>query len=187
MYSSSEERSSWSFYSTSVQFSSIGPKPIMISGNLSRKRFEYEFFAISENFHLWFVFSAVEDIKNKFKNLRTTFQRQYKMVQASGEGLFIPQWKHYQQLMFLQACCSQEDGANNTPPMVPKEENQFPLTSPALLSFLPSPSSSSSSCAPSGVVGRCFWTEEKERELISFYAGNKQKHPDESSSEAVCS
>ncbi|XP_015247221.1 PREDICTED: uncharacterized protein LOC107095584 [Cyprinodon variegatus] len=113
---------------------------------------------------------TVEDIKNKFKNLRTTFQRQYKMVQASGEGLFIPQWKHYQQLMFLQACCSQEDPANNTPPMVPKEENQFPLTSPALLSFLPSPSSSSSSCAPSGVVGRCFWTEEKERELISFYA-----------------
>ncbi|KAM4720580.1 uncharacterized protein FYW61_015942 isoform 2-T2 [Anableps anableps] len=91
------------------------------------------------------------------------------MVQASGEGGFVPQWKHYQQLMFLQGCCDQEDGAEETPS--PREENQLPLTSPGLvISFLPSPSSSSSSCVPSSFIGRCFWTEERERELISFYA-----------------
>ncbi|MED6290599.1 hypothetical protein CHARACLAT_014699 [Characodon lateralis] len=114
---------------------------------------------------------TVEDIKNKFKNLRTTFQRQYKMVRASGEDVFMPQWKHYQQLMFLQGCCDQEDGTGEMPPTVLKEENQFPLTSPGLIiSFLPSPASSSSSCVPSSIIGRCFWTEEREREVISFYA-----------------
>ena len=50
-------------------------------------------------------FFPVEDIKNKFKNLRTTFQRQYKMVKASkvcgADDVFVPQWKHYQQLLFL--------------------------------------------------------------------------------------
>lgn len=118
---------------------------------------------------LLFSSSPVEDIKNKFKNLRTTFQRQYKMVRASGEDGFIPQWKHYQQLMFLQACCDQEDGADETP-SVPREENHFPLSSPGLIvSFLSPPSSSS--CVPSGIIGRCFWTEERERKLISFYEG----------------
>ncbi|XP_012704714.2 uncharacterized protein LOC105915227 isoform X1 [Fundulus heteroclitus] len=113
---------------------------------------------------------TVEDIKNKFKNLRTTFQRQYKMVRASGAEGFVPQWKHYQQLTFLQGCFDPEDGAD-APLAVPKEEDPFPLPSPGLIiSFLPSPPSSSSPCVPSSVAGRCFWSEERERELISFYA-----------------
>lgn len=126
----------------------------------------------------------MEDIKNKFKNLRTTFQRQYKMVKASkacnSDDVFVPQWKHYQQLMFLQGCWDQDDGTDEpplSPLMVPQEESQPVLTSPGLIiSFLPTTSTPStsvptSSCVSSNVVIKCFWTEERERALISFYSG----------------
>ncbi|XP_037548005.1 uncharacterized protein LOC119424588 [Nematolebias whitei] len=114
----------------------------------------------------------VEDIKNKFKNLRTTFQRQNKLVRASREagsdGVFAPQWKHYQQLMFLRGCWDQDDGPDDPPPSplnVPPEDNRSVLASPGLIvSFLPS---SSSSCVP--FVVKSYWTEERERALISFY------------------
>ncbi|XP_039909314.1 uncharacterized protein LOC120747476 [Simochromis diagramma] len=125
---------------------------------------------------------TVEDIKNKFKNLRTTFQRQYKMVKASKacnpDDEFVPQWKHYHQLMFLQGCWDQDDPAAGEPPLSPlnplQEEGQPVLTSPGLIiSFLPTPStssaSSSSTCVPSSVMIKCYWTEERERALISFY------------------
>nr|XP_033502287.1 uncharacterized protein LOC117269408 [Epinephelus lanceolatus] len=125
---------------------------------------------------------SVEDIKNKFKNLRTTFQRQYKMVKASkvcrSDDVFVPQWKHYQQLMFLRGCWDQEDGSCEPPlsPLsVPQEENQPVLNSPGLIiSFLPNPStsspSSSSSCIPANMMIKCYWTEERERALIAFYS-----------------
>lgn len=121
----------------------------------------------------------VEDIKNKFKNLRTTFQRQYKMVKASKvcnpDDEFVPQWKHYHQLMFLQGCWDQDDAAACDPPLsplaAPQEEGQAVLASPGLIiSFLPTPSTSSS-CVPSSVMIKCYWTEERERALISFYSG----------------
>ncbi|XP_076613426.1 uncharacterized protein LOC143337649 [Chaetodon auriga] len=125
---------------------------------------------------------TVEDIKNKFKNLRTTFQRQYKMVKASkvssSEDLFVPQWKHYQQLMFLQGCWDQDDGPDDlpvSPQILLQEESQPVLTSPGLIiSFLPTPSTSSpsslSSCVPSNTMVKCYWTEERERALIAFYS-----------------
>ncbi|XP_008300185.1 uncharacterized protein LOC103372344, partial [Stegastes partitus] len=125
---------------------------------------------------------TVEDIKNKFKNLRTTFQRQYKMVKASkgcsSDDVFVPQWKHYQQLMFLQGCWDQDDAADDpplSPTTAPEDENQPVLASPGLIiSFLPSPSTSSastsSSCIPSNILVKCYWTEERERALISFYS-----------------
>ncbi|XP_023265486.1 uncharacterized protein LOC111657516 isoform X1 [Seriola lalandi dorsalis] len=125
---------------------------------------------------------TVEDIKNKFKNLRTTFQRQYKMVKASkvckGEDVFVPQWKHYQQLMFLQGCWDQDDCVDEQPlsPLtLPQAETQSVLTSPGLIiSFLPTPSTSfpstSSSCVPSNMMVKCYWTEERERALIAFYS-----------------
>ncbi|XP_008422819.1 uncharacterized protein LOC103473939 [Poecilia reticulata] len=107
---------------------------------------------------------SVEDIKNKFKNLRTTFQRQYKLVRLSGDAGLVPQWKHYQQLSFLQDCCEPEEGADGTPPSPPAEESWLPPTSPGLsISFL------HSSCS-GGAAGRSLWTEERERELIAFYA-----------------
>ncbi|KAM4528363.1 uncharacterized protein PAE49_000252 [Odontesthes bonariensis] len=122
---------------------------------------------------------TVEDIKNKFKNLRTTFQRQYKMVTASrglsSEDVFVPQWKHFQQLMFLQGSWDQDDDDADQPQLSPQEESPPVFTSPGLIiSFLPTPSTSSnstsSSCVPSNVIVKSYWTEERERALISFYS-----------------
>ncbi|CAK6978014.1 uncharacterized protein LOC128380654 [Scomber scombrus] len=125
---------------------------------------------------------TAEDIKNKFKNLRTTFQRQYKMVKASkvcgSNDVFVPQWKHYQQLMFLQGCWDLDDGADVqplSPPIVQQEESRPVLPSPGLIiSFLPTPSTSSPSstspCIPSNMMVKCYWTDERERELIAFYS-----------------
>lgn len=151
---------------------------------LTSVRFDSQMYPLT---NLYGFFSQVEDIKNKFKNLRTTFQRQYKMVKASKacnpDDEFVPQWKHYHQLMFLQGCWDQDDPAAGEPPLSPlnplQEEGQPVLTSPGLIiSFLPTPStssaSSSSTCVPSSVMIKCYWTEERERALISFYCG-KQK------------
>ncbi|KAM3600018.1 uncharacterized protein V6R79_015832 [Siganus canaliculatus] len=127
---------------------------------------------------VWFT---VEDIKSKFKNLRTTFQRQYKLVKASrmcqSGDVFVPQWKHYQQLMFLQGCWDQDDSLDD-PPLSPlitlQEESQtVPSTQEPVFSFLPIPattSTSSSSAVPSNMIIKSFWTEERERELIAFYS-----------------
>ena len=121
-----------------------------------------------------FLFSPVEDIKNKFKNLRTTFRRQYKLVRASRvcDHVFEPQWKYYEQLMFLQGCWEQDAGV----------EEQLQLTLPQedtpglIISSLPNPPTSfpstSSSCVPSNMLLKCYWTEERERALITFYCGN---------------
>lgn len=133
------------------------------------------------NLTLFCFFFPVEDIKNKFKNLRTTFQRQYKMVKASkvcrSDDVFVPQWKHYQQLMFLQGCWDQDDGPDDAPlsPLtVPQEDSQPVLTSPGLIiSFLPTPSTSSSSPCVSSNAIKCYWTEERERAVIAFYSGNQ--------------
>ncbi|XP_019745962.1 uncharacterized protein LOC109528099 isoform X2 [Hippocampus comes] len=103
---------------------------------------------------------TVEDIKSKFKNLRTTFQRQHKAVKASeAAGL---------------------DDCKNAPLrsslIVSQEESEHVLTSPGLIiSILPPESSptttaSSPSYILSNMVAKSFWTEEKERALIDFYA-----------------
>ncbi|XP_061554245.1 uncharacterized protein LOC133413642 isoform X1 [Phycodurus eques] len=123
---------------------------------------------------------TVEDIKNKFKNLRTTFQRQYKAVKGSvvcGSDVFVPQWKYYQQLMFLQAAGLDDctDAPLQSSLIVSQEESQHVLTTPGLIiSILPpeSPTTTtlSSSCILSNMVAKSFWTEEKECALIDFYA-----------------
>ncbi|XP_044029270.1 uncharacterized protein LOC122865219 isoform X2 [Siniperca chuatsi] len=101
------------------------------------------------------------------------------MVKASKvcrkDDVFVPQWKHYQKLMFLQGCWDQDDSPDD-PPLslltVPQDESQPVLTSPGLIiSFLPTPStSSSSSCVPSNMMVKCYWTEKRERALIAFYS-----------------
>nr|XP_046231029.1 uncharacterized protein LOC124051575 isoform X2 [Scatophagus argus] len=100
------------------------------------------------------VHFTVEDIKNKFKNLRTTFQRQYKM-----------------------GCWDLDDGPDEAPlsPLVSQEENQSDLTSPGpIISFLPALSTSSLSlCVPCNMTVKCYWTEERERALIAFYSEHK--------------
>lgn len=125
----------------------------------------------------------MEDIKNKFKNLRTTFQRQYKMVKASkvcrSNDVFVPQWKHYEQLMFLRGCWDRDvcvDDLPLSPAPLPQEEPQSVHTSQGrITSFLPSLSTSSSSCVPSSTMVKCFWSEERERVLIAFYSGKQQQ------------
>ncbi|XP_041666412.1 uncharacterized protein LOC121524905 isoform X2 [Cheilinus undulatus] len=131
---------------------------------------------------------TIEDIKNKFRNLRTTFQRQHKLVKeseaCSSADVYVPQWKHYQQLMFLQdlqgSSLDQEDGQDEpplSPPMV-QEDDSKPVVHPQglIISFLPnqptipSSPSSSSSCVPTDMTMKSFWTEEKERALIAFYS-----------------
>ncbi|XP_024865522.1 uncharacterized protein LOC108245751 isoform X2 [Kryptolebias marmoratus] len=116
---------------------------------------------------------TVEDIKNKFKNLRTTFQRQYKMFRASracgSDDVFVPQWKHYQQLMFLQGCWDQDNGLDEPPPpplLAPASPLDVTPEDSQPSSFLPSLSTSSAS---SGVLVKSYWTEERERALIRFY------------------
>ncbi|XP_026152425.1 uncharacterized protein LOC113124163 isoform X2 [Mastacembelus armatus] len=95
------------------------------------------------------VHFTVEDIKNKFKNLRTTFQRQYKMVKG---------------------CWDQNVGDDDprlSPLTIPQEENQPVLISPGQISSF---STASSACVPSSMMVKCYWTEDRERVLIAFYA-----------------
>lgn len=55
----------------------------------------------------------VEDIKTKFRNLRTTFQREHKAVTSNktcdSEDSYLPKWKHYPELTFLCDLCSEEE------------------------------------------------------------------------------
>ncbi|XP_071321816.1 uncharacterized protein [Trachinotus anak] len=100
------------------------------------------------------------------------------MVKASkvcrAEDVFVPQWKHYQQLMFLQGCWDQDSCVDEQPlsPLpLPQEETQSVPTSPGLIiSFLPTPSTSFPSTSSSNMMVKCHWTEERERALIAFYS-----------------
>ena len=54
-------------------------------------------------------FFSVDLIKKKFKNLRTTFGRERERVEESkrsgggGDEVFVPKWKHYKDLLFLNS------------------------------------------------------------------------------------
>ena len=67
----------------------------------------------------------VEDIKSKFNNLRTVFNREVKAVQSASSRTerdpdrpYVSQWKHYDQLMFLlrESCCDNDDEPESNPP-----------------------------------------------------------------------
>lgn len=55
----------------------------------------------------------MEDIKTKFRNLRTIFQREHKVVSSNwtcgSEDFYLPKWKHYQDLMFLCESCEEDE------------------------------------------------------------------------------
>ena len=57
--------------------------------------------------------SSVEDIKTKFRNLRTIFQREHKAVSSNktcgSEDFYLPKWKHYRELMFLCDSCDEDE------------------------------------------------------------------------------
>lgn len=56
---------------------------------------------------------TVEDIKTKFRNLRTIFQREHKAVSSNktcgSEDFYLPKWKHYRDLMFLCDSCDEDE------------------------------------------------------------------------------
>ena len=58
---------------------------------------------------LFIFFFSVDLIKKKFKNLRTTFGRERERVEESkrsgggGDEVFVPKWKHYKDLLFLNS------------------------------------------------------------------------------------
>ncbi|XP_008301689.1 uncharacterized protein LOC103373562, partial [Stegastes partitus] len=56
---------------------------------------------------------TVEDIKTKFRNLRTIFQREHKAVSSNktcgSEDFYLPKWKHYRELMFLCDSCDEDE------------------------------------------------------------------------------
>lgn len=55
----------------------------------------------------------MEDIKTKFRNLRTIFQREHKAVSSNktcgSEDFYLPKWKHYRELMFLCDSCDEDE------------------------------------------------------------------------------
>lgn len=55
----------------------------------------------------------MEDIKTKFRNLRTIFQREHKAVSSNktcgSEDFYLPKWKHYRDLMFLCDSCDEDE------------------------------------------------------------------------------
>ncbi len=59
----------------------------------------------------------MEDIKTKFRNLRTTFQREHKAVSSNktcgSEDFYLPKWKHYRELMFLCDSCDEDEQPEN--------------------------------------------------------------------------
>lgn len=59
------------------------------------------------------LLSSVEDIKTKFRNLRTIFQREHKAVSSNktcgSEDFYLPKWKHYRELMFLCDSCDEDE------------------------------------------------------------------------------
>ncbi|XP_076020414.1 uncharacterized protein LOC143011421 isoform X2 [Genypterus blacodes] len=69
---------------------------------------------------------TVEDIKSKFKNLRTVFNREYKAVQASraADKLYVSKWKHYHQLLFLCEACKEDDEPNEVQTLMPQQEEE---------------------------------------------------------------
>lgn len=79
--------------------------------------------------YLWFLCCcfAVDDIKCKFKNLRTVFNREYKVVQASraSDKLYVSKWKHYQQLLFLCECCDEDESPDNLQILTRQEDKDM--------------------------------------------------------------
>lgn len=75
---------------------------------------------------------AVDDIKCKFKNLRTVFNREYKAVQASraSDKLYVSKWKHYQQLLFLCESCDEDESPEEVQLVTPQEDEDPELGKP---------------------------------------------------------
>lgn len=82
----------------------------------------------------------MEDIKTKFRNLRTIFQREHKAVSSNktcgSEDFYLPKWKHYRELMFLCDSCDEDERPEDLHFHKPQESGLFHLDSQAPLSSL---------------------------------------------------
>lgn len=96
-----------------------------------------------------FLFFLEEDIKRKFKNLRTVFLREHGIVLkssksgAGAEEVYQPKWKYYYILSFLRDHCTPEESCDNlSTVLAAPSTSQFPenITS--------SPSTSTSTFTP---------------------------------------
>lgn len=74
--------------------------------------------------------SSVEDIKTKFRNLRTVFQREHKAYSSNktcgSEDFYLPKWQYYRELMFLCESCDEDLHFNE-----PQESVLLHLDSPS--------------------------------------------------------
>lgn len=82
---------------------------------------------------LFVCLSVVEDVKCKFKNLRTVFNREYKAVQAcrASDKLYVSKWKHYQQLLFLCESCDEDDNTDDLQVLMPQEDREHGEQTPS--------------------------------------------------------
>ncbi|TNM92419.1 hypothetical protein fugu_019431 [Takifugu bimaculatus] len=87
---------------------------------------------------------SVDDIKCKFKNLRTVFNREYKSVQASrmSDKLHLSKWKHYQQLLFLCESCDEDESLEEEQVLRPVEDENMEPESLTISSVMGNHSSS---------------------------------------------
>lgn len=105
------------------------------------------------------LFFAVEDIKCKFKNLRTVFMREYKAVQASraSDLLYVSKWKHYQQLLFLCESCDEDESPDDLQIVTPEDDKDLErvnqMTTSALSGFSSSCTQANKFDNPSTVSG----------------------------------
>ncbi|XP_063048728.1 uncharacterized protein LOC134442596 [Engraulis encrasicolus] len=78
-----------------------------------------------------------QDVKKKFKNLRTVFTREHAAVvesSRSGAGaaeIYVPKWKYYQQLLFLRDSCGMDESEDN---LKVQEEPEAPTSPEAPIS-----------------------------------------------------
>ncbi|XP_062400493.1 uncharacterized protein LOC134091832 [Sardina pilchardus] len=77
-----------------------------------------------------------EDVRKKFKNLRTVFSREHGMVlksNRSGAGpmdIYVPKWKYYQALSFLCDACNFDECSDHLDSSV-SSESAVPTSSQA--------------------------------------------------------
>jgi len=79
------------------------------------------------------LFFSEEDIKRKFKNLRTVFSREHGLVLkssksgAGAEEVYLPKWKYYYILSFLRDPCTPEESCDNlSTVLAAPSASQFP-------------------------------------------------------------
>lgn len=128
--------------------------------------------------------SAVDDIKCKFKNLRTVFNREYKSVQASrtSDKQHLSKWKHYQRLLFLCESCDEDESLEEEQVLRQGEDEKMEPESLTISSVM---GNHSSSCTRRNRLSRSYTPSDDTRTSCS--AAQQLFHPASSdTSKASC-